>query len=104
MQQEILGNRYELEDRIGSGGMADVYLARDRALGRPVAVKLLHPGFAADPIFVERFRREAQAAAGLNHPNIVAIYDWGEITTPRPGNYILMEYIPGKNVRRMMPR
>ena len=64
--------------------MADVFLARDRLLDRPVAVKVLFPEFATDPNFVERFRREAQAAANLTHPNIVGVYDWGQ-----PGRHLL---------------
>ncbi|MFZ9444461.1 MAG: protein kinase domain-containing protein, partial [Ilumatobacteraceae bacterium] len=73
----ILNDRYEMQQRIGRGGMADVYLARDVLLDRLVAIKVLFPEFATDPAFVERFRREAQSAANLNHPNIVSVYDWG---------------------------
>ncbi len=69
--------RYALLRRLGAGGMAEVHLALDQALGRQVAVKLLHPAYTADPLFVERFRREARAAAALNHPHIVSVYDWG---------------------------
>ena len=75
---DVLANRYEIERAIARGGMADVFLARDQQLDRPVAVKVLFPEFARDPSFVERFRREAQAAANLNHPNIVGVYDWGQ--------------------------
>lgn len=75
--------------------MADVFLARDELLDRPVAVKVLFPEFASDPAFVERFRREAQAAANLNHPNIVGVYDWGQ----EGGTYfIVMEYIEGRSL------
>ena len=74
----VFNGRYELLRHIARGGMADVYLARDELLGREVALKVLFPEFANDPNFVERFRREAQAAANLNHPNIVGIYDWGQ--------------------------
>ncbi|MAR80755.1 MAG: serine/threonine protein kinase, partial [Acidimicrobiaceae bacterium] len=86
----ILGGRYELQRRLARGGMAEVFLAQDQLLGRPVAVKVLFPEFATDPAFVERFRREAQAAANLSHPNIVGVYDWG-----REGKtyYIVMEYV-----------
>jgi len=73
----VLGDRYEIHQRLARGGMAQVYLARDRSLDRPVAIKELVPEFATDPSFVERFRREAQAAANLAHPNIVGVYDWG---------------------------
>ena len=72
----IFGGRYELKKRLARGGMAEVFLAEDQLLGRPVAVKVLFPEFASDPNFVERFRREAQAAANLNQPNIVGFFDW----------------------------
>ena len=79
--------------------MADVFLARDQLLDRPVAVKVLFPEFAADPSFVERFRREAQAAANLNHPNIVGVYDWGE----EDGTYfIVMEYVDGRSLAEII--
>ena len=74
----VFGGRYELHRRIARGGMSDVVLARDQVLDRPVAVKVMFAQFAADPSFVERFRREAQAAANLTHPNIVGVYDWGQ--------------------------
>ena len=86
----VFNGRYELHRRIGKGGMAEVSLARDQLLDRPVAIKVLFPEFATDPAFVERFRREATAAANLNHPNIVGVYDWGEAE----GTYfIVMEYV-----------
>lgn len=94
--QQRIGDRYELEQTIGIGGMARVYLAHDRMLDREVAVKILTPGLAADPLFVERFRREAQAAAALNHPNIVTIYDTGATDETY---YIVMEYVPGPNLK-----
>ena len=75
--------------------MADVYLARDVSLDRQVAVKVLFPEFANDPSFVERFRREAKAAANLNHPNIVGIYDWGQ---EQGTYYIVMEYVVGRSM------
>jgi serine/threonine-protein kinase len=81
--------------------MADVFLARDQLLGRPVAVKVLFPEYATDPKFVERFRREAQAAANLNHPNIVAIYDWGE---EMGTYYIVMEYVEGQSLAQILRR
>ncbi|MEM7096555.1 MAG: Stk1 family PASTA domain-containing Ser/Thr kinase [Actinomycetota bacterium] len=97
----VFGGRYELHRRLARGGMADVFLARDQLLGRPVAVKVLFPEFATDPKFVERFRREAQAAAGLNHPNIVSIYDWGaEMGT----YYIVMEYVEGQSLAQILRR
>src|SRR3954454_6110724 len=95
----VFANRYELGEEIGHGGMADVYLAHDRLLDRRVAVKVLLPEFASDAISVERFRREAQAAAGLNHPHIVAVYDWGEEDDT---SFIVMEYVPGQTLRELM--
>ena len=95
----ILGGRYELQRRLARGGMAEVFLAQDQLLGRPVAVKVLFPEFATDPAFVERFRREAQAAANLSHPNIVGVYDWG-----REGKtyYIVMEYVEGRSLSEII--
>ena len=91
----IINDRYELSRRIGRGGMADVFLGRDRLLDRQVAIKVLFPEFAVDPNFVERFRREAQAAANLSHPNIVNVYDWGR----HAGTYfIAMEYVHGRTL------
>ncbi len=91
----MFNGRYELLRRIARGGMADVFLARDASLSRKVAVKVLFPEFANDPSFVERFRREAKAAANLNHPNIVGIYDWGQ---EQGTYYIVMEYVVGRNM------
>jgi serine/threonine-protein kinase len=97
--QQVLSGRYEIHRKIARGGMAEVYLARDRSLDRPVAVKVLFPEFATDPAFVERFRREAQAAANLSHPNIVGVYDWGS----EGGTYfIVMEYVDGKSLAELM--
>ncbi|MCP4845450.1 MAG: serine/threonine protein kinase, partial [Actinomycetia bacterium] len=95
----VFSGRYELHRQIARGGMADVYLARDQLLDRPVAVKVLFNEFADDPSFVERFRREAQAAANLNHPNIVGVYDWGE----EGGTYfIVMEYVEGRSLAEIL--
>jgi serine/threonine-protein kinase len=89
----VFSNRYELTHLIARGGMAEVYRARDRLLDRPVALKVLFPELSVDRAFVERFRREAQNAAKLSHPNIVPVFDWGEDT----GSYfIVMEFIDGK--------
>jgi hypothetical protein len=104
MEHNVLGGRYELLRPIGHGGMADVWAGRDTTLGREVAIKILHSGYAADPRFVERFRREAQAAARLNHPNIAAVYDWGEVTSPVPGYYIVMQLVHGENLREFIQR
>lgn len=89
-------NRYEIIKRLGSGGMADVYLARDTHLGRAVAIKVLYERYANDDEFVARFRQEAQSAAGLNHPHIVSIYDRGEA---EGSYYIAMEYLEGKSLK-----
>ncbi len=95
----VFKQRYELHRKLARGGMSDVYLARDQILDRPVAVKVLFPEYAKDPTFVERFRREAQAAAKLNHPNIVAVYDWGE----ELGTYfIAMEYVEGRSLSEII--
>jgi serine/threonine-protein kinase len=104
MYPHLLANRYELLHRIGVGGMAQVYLARDTLLGREVAVKILRETGAQDPAFVERFRREARAAAGLNHPNVVTIYDGGEAATDAgdPLYYLIMEYVPGRNLKEVL--
>src|SRR5712692_4836011 len=91
-----IDGRYRVRSRVGSGGMADVYLAEDELLGRQVAVKLLHHHFAEDQEFVERFRREASSAAALSHPNIVAIFDRGEW---QGTYYIAMEYVAGRSLK-----
>ena len=88
----MLANRYEILDKIGAGGMSDVFLAKDHSLGREVAVKILKQEFAEDRTFVAKFRAEAQAAAGLEHPNIVSIYDVGSEGSLY---YIVMEYVEG---------
>ncbi|HVI18391.1 MAG TPA: protein kinase, partial [Gaiellales bacterium] len=93
---ELFDGRYRLERRIGAGGMADVYLAQDESLHRRVAIKILADRYTRDPGFVERFRREATAAAGLSHPNIVSIYDRGEAEGTY---YIAMEYIEGPTLK-----
>ncbi|WP_059010131.1 Stk1 family PASTA domain-containing Ser/Thr kinase [Streptomyces specialis] len=98
-----LGGRYELGQVLGRGGMAEVYLAHDTRLGRTVAVKTLRADLARDPTFQARFRREAQSAASLNHPAIVAVYDTGEdyvdgISIP----YIVMEYVDGSTLRELL--
>src|SRR5690606_38728040 len=90
--RRTLGNRYRLVSKLGEGGMAEVYLATDLLLNRAVAVKILHARFAGDREFVERFRREARAAASLSHPNVVNIYDVGE---DGDTHYIVLEYVKG---------
>jgi beta-lactam-binding protein with PASTA domain/predicted Ser/Thr protein kinase len=101
---EVAGNtlvdgRYRILRRIGSGGMADVYCAEDSHLGRQVAIKVLHRRFAQDQEFVERFRREAKSAAGLNHPNVVGVFDRGE----HEGTYyIAMEFLTGRTLKEIV--
>jgi len=97
----ILSGRYRVLSTLGGGGMANVYLAEDTTLGRRVAIKVLHQRLVEDPKFVERFRREAKAAAGLNHPNIVAVYDWGQAGEQ---NYIVMEYVEGETLKDRIRR
>jgi eukaryotic-like serine/threonine-protein kinase len=97
--QTVIDGRYRVLSRIGSGGMADVYLAEDLLLGRQLAVKVLHQHFAEDQEFVERFRREASSAAGLSHPNIVGIFDRGEWNGTY---YIAMEYVPGQSLKTLV--
>ena len=96
MPPKTFMNRYEIERPIARGGMAEVFLARDHKLDRPVALKVLVPELSADRSFVERFRREAKAAANLVHPNIVQIYDWGEDNN---NYFIVMEYVEGQTLR-----
>jgi beta-lactam-binding protein with PASTA domain/predicted Ser/Thr protein kinase len=95
----VVDGRYRLVSRLGSGGMADVYLAEDEQLGRKIALKLLHRRFSEDPGFVERFRREARSAAGLQHPNIVGVYDRGAYDGTY---YIAMEYVPGRSLKQLI--
>ena len=97
----VFDRRYVIKRKLGSGGMADVYLAEDQELGRRVALKLLNDRHAADDQFVERFRREAQSAAGLNHPNIVSIFDRGRAEGTY---YIAMEYLDGRTLKELLVR
>jgi beta-lactam-binding protein with PASTA domain/predicted Ser/Thr protein kinase len=99
VEERVLSGRYRIVRHLARGGMADVFEAEDTLLGRSVAVKLLHANFASDEAFVARFRREAQAAANLSHPNIVAIYDWGQ----DEGTYFMvMELIRGRTLREII--
>lgn len=95
----VYNGRYELTRQIARGGMAEVYLARDLLLDRPVALKVLFPELSVDPNFVERFRREAQAAANLSHPNIVSVFDWGQADTTY---FIVMEYVDGRSLSTLL--
>lgn len=96
MQQQVLGGRYLLKDKVGTGGMATVYRAQDQVLNRTVAVKIMLPQYAGDATFAARFKQEAQAAAGLSSPYIVGVYDWG-----KDGDtyYIVMEYLRGTDLK-----
>ena len=103
MTPRLLGGRYELDGVMGRGGMAEVYRARDIRLDRIVAIKTLRADLARDQIFQARFRREAQSAASLNHPSIVAVYDTNEdMATGEPVPYIVMEYVDGRTVRDLL--
>ena len=95
----VVNDRYRVERSVGRGGMAEVFLAHDLLLDRPVALKVLFPEYANDPNFVERFRREAQSAAGLTHPNIVAVYDWGKVNNTY---FIAMEFVQGRTLASIL--
>ena len=95
----LFDGRYQIQRKLGAGGMADVYLAEDQELGRRVAIKILNGRHANDDQFIERFRREAKNAAALNHPNIVSIYDRGEAEDTY---YIAMEYLDGKTLKELI--
>ena len=99
--EQLIGGRYRVVRKLGGGGMADVYLCEDLTLGRHVAVKVLLQRYLDDPTFVERFRREAKAAAGLNQQNLVSIYDWGEVDGTY---YIVMEYVEGETLKDLIRR
>ena len=98
-RDDLVDGRYRVESRIGSGGMADVYCAHDEQLGRKIALKVLHRRFAADEEFVERFRREASSAAGLQHPNVVQVFDRGSWDGTY---YIAMEFLPGRSLKQII--
>jgi serine/threonine-protein kinase len=99
--EQVVSGRYRVVRKLGGGGMADVYLCEDLTLGRHVAVKVLLQRYLSDPTFVERFRREAKAAAGLNQQNLVSIYDWGELDGTY---YIVMEYVEGETLKDLIRR
>lgn len=101
MQPILLDGRYELEQKIGEGGMAAVYRGRDRRLNRRVAIKILHSHYASDHDFLKRFQHEAQAAARLSHPNVVNVYDVGQ---DGDKHYIVMEYVEGTNLKTLINR
>jgi serine/threonine-protein kinase len=98
---QVVADRYRVVRKLGGGGMADVYLCEDLTLGRNVAIKVLLQRYLGDATFVERFRREAKAAAGLNQQNLVSIYDWGELEGTY---YIVMEYVEGETLKDLIRR
>src|SRR5579862_8593932 len=97
--ETVFSDRYEMVKHIARGGMAQVYLARDLLLDRYVALKVLFPELSVDRSFVERFRREAKAAANLTHPNIVSVYDWGQGANTY---FIVMEYVDGRTLSALL--
>src|SRR5947207_3807596 len=99
MTQTTIDGRYQIISRVASGGMGEVFRAHDAVLGREVAIKVLHPHLAGDRGFVDRFRREARAAAILNHPSIVGVYDWG---TADDTYFMVMEFVRGTNLRALL--
>src|SRR5690606_42077936 len=107
-EPRVLGGRYEVGDLVGRGGMAEVHVGHDLRLGRTVAIKILRTDLARDTSFLARFRREAQAAAGLNHPAIVAVYDSGEQEMRESGGapvsvpFIVMELVEGQTLRDIL--
>jgi len=99
----LIGDRYRLDDRIGVGGMSVVWRAHDEVLGRDVAVKVLSPDLAADPELLRRLRVEARAAAGLRHPHVVEVYDYGEATDGgHPVPYVVMELVTGRSLTDLL--
>ena len=103
MMSTLLGDRYLLGEMIGTGGMADVYIAQDQRLSREVAVKILRSDLARDPAFVARFDKEALAVAALNNPGIVSVYDSGqEETSAGKMPYIVMEFVEGQTLREIL--
>src|SRR6266487_4672266 len=99
MQIEVLGERYQLQDPIGRGGMATIYRGRDMRMERVVAIKVLREVYSTDPKFVTRFQREAKAASSLQHPNIVQVYDYGHTDDEY---FIVMELIEGTDLHRYL--
>ena len=101
MVGELIAGRYELEELVGKGGMSSVYRAQDRLLERTVAIKMLHEHHSRDADYVERFRREARAAARVQHPNIVTVIDRGQADGRQ---FIVFEYVDGENLKQLVER
>nr|MDP9487846.1 protein kinase [Actinomycetota bacterium] len=100
ISERIINHRYATSRLLGAGGMGEVYLARDKILGREVAVKVLRKRYAEDEEFVARFRREARSAAVLSHPNVVSVHDLGR--SGDGAHYITMEYVPGGTLKQRL--
>ena len=98
---DLIADRYELEELVGSGGMSTVFRARDQQLGRRVAIKILHERYGDDPEYVERFRREARSVAQLSHPHIVTVIDRGEDGGQQ---FIVFEFVDGENLKQLVGR
>jgi serine/threonine protein kinase len=101
MNGELVADRYELQEVVGTGGMSSVYRAVDTLLERNVALKILHPHYGDDAEYVERFRREARSVAQLSHPNIVTVIDRGESEGQQ---YIVFEYVDGESLKQLVDR
>src|ERR1700749_931617 len=101
MVGEVLADRYELEELVGTGGMSSVFRAHDRLLDRKVALKILHQQYGDDAEYIERFRREARSVASLSHPNVVTVIDRGEHNGRQ---FIVFEYIDGEDLKQLIPR
>ena len=99
MEDMVFGRRYRATEKIGAGGMADVFKAVDEVLGRTVAVKVMHARYAAEPTFAARFRQEAQAAANLQSPYIVNMYDWGQ---DGDTYYMVMEFVASQDLKKLI--
>jgi len=102
--ERVLADRYRLDERIAVGGMGEVWRGLDMLLGRPVAVKCLKPEYVGHPEFSERFRAEARHAAGLSHPGIASVYDYGEQTSPEPAAWLVMELVDGEPLSALLRR
>src|SRR5207248_7405116 len=101
MLDEVIADRYELEELVGTGGMSSVYKARDQLLERNVALKVLHPHYSDDEEYVERFRSEARSVAQLSHPNIVTVIDRGDDDGQQ---FIVFEFVEGENLKQLLQR
>ena len=105
---DVLSDRYELSSSIATGGMGEVWRGLDRVLGREVAIKVLKTQFTGDPVFLTRFRTEARLSAGLSHPNVAVLHDYGEVEPAQPGGdrlvYLVMELVDGEPLSALLAR